>query len=213
MCEFYQDEVLRDLPCRRFQCDEIWSYIYAKRDNVPNAKAAPPEAGDTWTWTVLCADTKLVPTWRIGDRSVYTAIDLFRDLQGRVNHRIQIIADGLDAYLQAVPTVFGSEVDCAMLVKLYGQPNHVAHVSGRPDPEMINTCYVERHNWTMRTMRRFTKRSNRFSRKLQNQMAMVALFMYAYNFVQPHRSLTRKGGPVGHAGDGGRRGRLAPEAG
>ena len=205
-CEIYQDEVLRELPCRRFQADEIWSYLYAKQDNVWKAKAAPADAGDVWTWTVLCADTKLVPVWRVGDRGTDMALDLFRDLESRVNHRVQIIADGHASYLEAVPTAFGREVDFAMIVKLYGQANHVAHVSGRPEPGTINTCFVERHNWTMRTMRRFTRQSNWFSRKLRNHMAMVALFMYAYNFVQPHRSLTRKGGPADHASDGGRRG-------
>lgn len=144
-----------------------------------------------WTWTVLCADTKLVPVWRVGDRSAWTAADLFRDLQSRVNHRIQIIADGHAAYIEAVPRVFGPDVDFAMLVKLYGDPEHVVHVSGRPEPGTINTCFIERHNWTMRTMRRFTRKGNGFSRKLENHAAMVSLYVYvyAYNFIQPHRTL------------------------
>lgn len=194
-CQAYQDRVLRDLPCQRFQADEIWSWIYAKEKNVPTAKAPPPEAGDVWTWTVICADTKLVPVWRVGDRSLDTALALFSDLRTRVRHRVQIVADGNSSYLEAVPAAFGREVDFAMLVKLYGDPEHVMHVSGRVEPGTVNTCFIERHNWTMRTMRRFTRRSNGFSRKLANHRAMVALFLYAYNFVEPHRTLTRKGGP------------------
>ena len=110
-----------------------------------------------------------------------------------MNHRIQIIADGHASYLDAVPREFGGEVDFAMIVKLYNDPDHVAHVSGRPEPGTINTCYVERHNWTMRTMRRFTRQSNGFSRKLRNHMAMVALWMFAYNLCHTHRGLKQKG--------------------
>ena len=194
-CERYQRETLRELPCKRFQADELWSYLYAKSKNVPTAKAAPAAAGDLWTWTVICADTKLVPVWRVGDRSVDVALSMFADLRTRVEHRVQIIADGLNAYLEAVPAVFGREVDFAMIVKLYGDPNHVVHVSGAPEPGTANTCFVERHNWSMRTMRRYTRRSNGFSRKLENHRAQVAVWMYFYNFVRPHRSLTRKGGP------------------
>ena len=193
VCRRYQDEALRNLPCRRFQVDELWSYIYAKRANVPAAKAPPPEAGDVWTWTVLCADTKLVPCWRVGDRSVDTALSLFADLRTRVSHRVQIVADGLEAYLEAVPAVFGREVDFATIVKLYGDPNHVVHVSGQTEPGTANTCFIERHNWTMRTMRRYTRRSNGFSRKLENHAAMVALWMFAYNLCHTHRSLNVKG--------------------
>ena len=195
-CKRYQDEVLRGLPCRRFQVDELWSYLYAKRKNVPSAKAAPAAPGDLWTWTVLCADTKLVPSWRIGDRSVDTALSLFADLRTRVSHRVQIVKDGLESYLEAVPTVFGREVDFAMIVKLYGDPEHVVHVSGKPEPGTINRCYVERLNLTLRmSMRRYMRQTNGFSRKLENHAAMVAVNLFAYNFVQPHRSLTRKGGP------------------
>lgn len=194
-CRRYQDETFMDLPCRRFQADEIWTFLYAKNKNLPTAKAAPDTAGDLWTWTVLCADTKLVPVWRVGDRTATTAFEVFYDLAQRVNHRVQIIADGHMAYLDAVPEAFAGEVDFAMLTKLYGQPGHVLHVSGRVEPGTVHTTFVERHNWTIRVMRRYARRANGFSRKFENHAAAVALFMYAYNFVQPHRTLTRKGGP------------------
>lgn len=194
VCETYQAKVLRDLPCRRFEADEIWSWIYTKQKNVPKAKAAPPEAGDCWLWTVLCADTKLVPVWRVGDRTLDTALALFSDLRTRVRHRVQIIADGNSVYLEAIPAVFGREVDFAMLVKLYNDPNHVMHVSGRVAPGEARTCFIERHNWTLRRMRRFTRKSNGFSRKLANHRAMVGLFVYAYNFLEPHRTLTKAAG-------------------
>ena len=161
-----------------------------------------------WTWTAICADTKLVPSWRVGDRSAETALDLFDDLGARVDHRLQITTDGHSAYLEAVDAAFGGAVDYAMLVKQYGNhpgadrsaavrysPGHctgvhVIHVSGRPDPKHINTSYVERRNLTMRmSMRRFTRLTNAFSRKIENHAAMVALYMYAYNFIKPHRSL------------------------
>ena len=117
-CTDYQDKALRDLPCNRIQVDEIWSFIYAKEKNVPRAKSAPPEAGDVWTWTAICADTKLVPSWRIGDRSSETAIDFMDDLRGRLADRVQLTSDGHKAYLEAVEGAFGGDVDYAQLVKL-----------------------------------------------------------------------------------------------
>ena len=214
VCSEYQDRVLRNLPCKRFQVDEAWAFIYAKEKNVPYTKSAPQDAGDVWTWTAFCADTKLVPSWRVGDRSAETALDLFDDLASRVDHRLQITTDGHGAYLEAVDAAFGGAVDYAMLVKTYGNPadsdrtastryspghctgTHVIHVSGRPDPAHINTSYVERHNLTMRmSMRRFTRLTNAFSRKLENHAAEVAIYMFYYNFIKPHRTLSRKGGP------------------
>ena len=210
----YMDRELRDLPCERIQVDEAWAFIYAKEKNVPAAKAPPPEAGDVWTWTAICDDTKIVPTWRVGDRSGETALDLLSDLRDRVPRRMQLTTDGLGVYLEAAEGAFGGDVDYAMLVKQYGNPpqadrsaavryspghctgTHVIHVSGRPDPAHINTSYVERHNLTMRmSMRRFTRLTNAFSKKLVNHTAMVALYMYHYNFIKPHRTLTVKGGP------------------
>ena len=182
-CERYQDAVLRDLPCRRIQVDEVWSFLGSKQTEV-------------WMWSAICADTKLVPSWLVGDRTHEMAIELFRDLRGRLTNRVQITTDGLDAYFATIPYVFGDDVDFAAVVKLYGDPDHAVHVVGRPDPDHINTCFVERHYATLRgSVKRYTRRTLAFSRKLENHAAQVALFMYAYNFVQPHRSLTRKGGP------------------
>ena len=205
----YMDRELRDLRCERIQVDEAWAFIYAKEKNVPTAKAPPPEAGDVWTWTAICDHTKIVPTWRVGDRSGETALDLLCDLRDRVPRRMQLTTDGLGVYLEAAEGAFGGDVDYAMLVKQYGNSpqgrdqsakaryspgqctgTHVIHVSGRPDPAHINTSYVERHNLTMRmSMRRFTRLTNAFSKKLVNHTAEIALYMYHYNFVKPHRSL------------------------
>lgn len=182
-CERYQDEVLRDLPCQRIQVDEVWSFLGSK-------------ANEVWLWTAICADTKIVPSWGVGDRSHEMAVELFRDLRGRLANRVQITTDGLGAYFDTIPYVFGQETDFAAVVKLYGDPDHAVHVTGRPDPDHINTCFVERHYATLRgSVKRYTRRTLAFSRKLENHAAQVALFMYAYNFVQPHRTLTRKGGP------------------
>ena len=125
-CAEYQDKALRDLPCKRIQVDEIWSFIYAKQKNVGRAKSAPPEAGDVWTWTAIDADTKLVPSWRVGDRSGETAIDLMDNLRGHLANRVQLTSDGHKAYLEAVEGAFGGDVDYAQLVKLYGSEGGVS---------------------------------------------------------------------------------------
>ena len=116
----YQDGALRDLPCTRLEVDELWSFIYAKNKNVARAKSAPPEAGDVWTWLAICADTKLVPTWRIGDRTSATGLDFMDDLRQRLRHRVQLTTDGHRPYLVAVREAFGGDVDYAMLIKVYG---------------------------------------------------------------------------------------------
>ena len=206
-CEAYQSKALRDLPCKRIQVDEIWSFIYAKEKNVPRAKKAPPEAGDVWTWTAICADTKLIPSWRVGDRSGETAIDLMDDLRSRLAERVQLTTDGHKAYLDAVEGAFGGDIDYAMLVKLYGaleagkdaarrySPSECTgiikrKVEGNPDPAAVSTSYVERNNLTMRmSIRRFTRLTNAFSKKIENHTYSVALHFMHYNFCRIHSSL------------------------
>ena len=206
VCADYQDRTLWDLPCRRVQADEIWSFIYAKEKNVLRAKSAPPDAGDVWTWVALCADTKLIPTWRIGDRSGMTAIDLMDDLRRRLAHRVQLTTDGHAAYLEAVEGAFGGDVDYAQLIKIYGSGSErederryspsecigtrTKIIEGHPDRRHVSTSYVERQNLTMRmSMRRFTRLTNAFSKKLENHAHAVALHIWWYNFGRLHQTL------------------------
>ena len=205
-CADYQNKALRDLPCKRIQVDEIWSFVYAKEKNVARAKSAPPEAGDVWTWTAIDAETKLVPSWRVGDRSGETAIDFMDDLRPRLANRVQLTSDGHKAYLEAVEGAFGSDVDYAQLIKLYGSEGGVSsdkryspagctgtrkrRVEGDPDPNHVSTSYAERNNLTMRmSIRRFTRLTNAFSKKIENHAHSVALHFMHYNFCRQHKSL------------------------
>lgn len=207
-CNAFQDGALHDLPCRTLQVDELWAFVYAKEKTVMGAKAPPQDAGDVWTWTALCDDTKLLASWRVGDRSAMTGLDLMDDLRKRIPHRIQMTTDGHGAYFQAVEGAFGGDIDYAQLIKVYGNDplgdrtakaryspgectsTHVVHVSGRPDLSKISTSYVERHNLTMRmSMRRFTRLTNAFSKKLENHTAAVSLYAMNYNWCRPHQSL------------------------
>lgn len=205
VCESYQDRVLRDLPCRRIQLDELWGFNYCKAKNVTEEISAKiPGAGDVWLWVAIDADTKLVPSWRLGDRNAGTAFAFTHDLAGRLRSRVQVTSDGHRVYLTAIESAFGSDVDYAMLVKIYG--NEAAHdtkyspaecigtqlavITGNPDPKHISTSFVERQNWSVRTaMRRYTRLSNGFSRKIENHAAAVALNYFAYNFIKIHRTL------------------------
>jgi IS1 family transposase len=201
----FQDQTLRGLACKRFQCDEIWSFVYAKQKNVPADKTGTFGYGDVWTWTALCADCKLVPSWLVGKRDAGSAFHIIGDLAGRLANRVQLTSDGNRVYLEAVEAGFGSEIDYAMLVKLYGadpagdQTRYSPAkcigavpqaITGNPDPAHISTSYVERANLTMRmSMRRFTRLTNAFSKKVENHAAAVAFYFMWYNFARIHKTL------------------------
>jgi IS1 family transposase len=204
VCAAYQDGTLRSLSCKRIQVDEIWSFVYSKSKNVQTNKQARAGAGSIWTWVAVDADTKLVPCWMLGTRDADAASAFLSDLASRLAHRVQLTSDGHRAYYEAVQGAFGAAVDFAMLVKLYGSDpeaekryspskcigasRHV--VRGNPDPKHISTSYVERQNLTMRmSMRRFTRLTNAFSKKLENHAAAVALHFMHYNFGRVHQTL------------------------
>lgn len=203
-CGEYQHEHLRGLSCKTIQCDEIWSFCYAKQKNVPEDKQGRLGYGDVWTWTAIDADTKLVASWLVGSRDAGYAFRLMRDLQTRLANRVQMTTDGHKAYLNAVEDVFGAEIDYAQLVKLYGQEPESEKryspakciaaephtIQGNPDPIKISTSYAERQNLTMRmSMRRFTRLTNAFSKKLENHEYALALYFMHYNFARPHKTL------------------------
>ena len=209
-CAEYQDAALRDLPCTTIECDEIWAFCYAKAKNVPQEHRGTFGYGDVWTWTAICADTKLVPSWLVGERTVDDAWTFMADLKARLTNRVQLSTDGHRSYLQAVPLTFGEDVDYAMILKEYGPADADTHqerkyspnvctgieiktISGDPDPERISTSYVERQNLTMRMgMRRFTRLTNGFSKKVENLAHAVSLHYMHYNFARVHQSLTVK---------------------
>ena len=207
ICAEYQDQVLRMLPCTRLEVDEIWAFVYAKNKNVERAKNPPRGAGDVWTWTALCADTKLLATWMVGDRSADTAIPFMIDLEKRLRNRVQLTTDGHKAYLEAVDAAFAGVVDYAMLVKQYGnrEKGESAHhryspgecngterivVTGGPNLDLISTSYAERQNLNIRmAQRRFTRLTNAFSKKLVNHVHSFAMWSMWYNFGRVHQTI------------------------
>ncbi len=200
----YQDRTLRNLPCKRVQVDETWSFVHCKQANVKAAKAAPANAGDIWTWTAIDADTKLIPSWYVGSRDSAAAHHFIGDLALRLANRVQLTSDGHKPYLEAIEESFGADIDYAMLVKIYGEAAVPAgryspgvcigaehkRVEGRPDPKHISTSYAERQNLSMRMgTRRFTRLTNAFSKKAENHAHSVAIYFMHYNFVRIHQSL------------------------
>lgn len=203
VCAAFHDERVRNVKTTKVQCDEIWSFSYAKAKNVRFAKNAPEGAGDIWTWTGIDADSKLIVSWHVGDRSKHTGISFMGDLKARLANRVQLTTDGHKAYLTAVSEV-DFDADYAMLIKIfatdyegagrYSPPKCIGAVKqtimGNPHPDHINTSFAERQNLTMRmSMRRFTRLTNAFSKKFENHCHALALYFYWYNFCRVHKTL------------------------
>lgn len=201
-CAEYHDEHVRNVSTRRIQADEVWSFVGAKQKNVTEQTAN--KWGDVWTWTALDADTKLIVSYLVGQRGAAWADVFLKDVASRVSNRIQLTTDGHHVYVDAVESAFGADVDYAMLIKLYGSPTNLDTryspgevigidmrvVTGSPNPRHISTSYVERQNLTMRmSMRRFTRLTNGFSKKLENHEHMLAIYFMYYNFSRVHKTL------------------------
>jgi IS1 family transposase len=200
----YQDRIFRNLSCRRLQLDEMWAFIGAKQKNVtPAITAKNPNAGDVWLWVAIDANTKLVPCWTLGEHDTGVAKEFVDDLASRLRNRVQLTTDGHKPYIEAIEGAFGCAVDYSILQKIYGSAQvetryspatrigiDVRHVSGNPDPKPVNTSFVERQNLSVRmSIRRYTRLTNAFSRKLENHAAAVALYYFSYNLIKIHGSL------------------------
>jgi len=206
-CAKYHDESMRNLTCKRIECDEIWSFVGMKQKNVPAEQEGVLGLGDVYTWTAIDAETKLIPCWHVGTRGIDSAKEFISDLASRLENRVQLTTDGHKAYLEAVEVAFGRDVDFAQLVKIYGGEGHLKTdsrryspseftssekrvITGTPEIDKISTSYVERQNLTMRmNMRRFTRLTNAFSKKLENHMHAISLYFMHYNFVRIHKTL------------------------
>jgi len=221
-CAEYQDAALSNLAIDRVECDEIWSFCYSKQKNIPDEHKGTFGYGDVWTWTAIDADTKLVPSWLVGERTTHDCYIFLRDLKSRLlpAQRIQLSVDGFGAYPRVVDALWGPNIDFAQIIKEYSDPTRdearkyspaknctvtdVNILSGTPDKDLISTSYVERQNLTMRMgMRRFTRLTNGFSKKVENLTHAVSLHYMHYNFGRPHQSLkdeTGKRSPAMAAG-------------
>lgn len=203
-CADYQDKALQGVTSKRVQCDEVWSFVGCKQKKLPREQRRQLGRGDVWTWTALDADTKLMICWHVGHRDVPAAREFISDLASRLANRVQLTTDGHTVYVPAVEEAFGTEVDYSMLVKLYGADPHAdkrysppvclaterTRINGEPDEEHVSTSFVERQNLTMRMgMRRFTRLTNAFSKKLRNHACAIALHFMYYNFARVHQTL------------------------